>query len=332
MSNLQHHEKQRLMRFKAADGFPITGLLVTNEYTRKEEILHIPVLLQIHGLLGHFLARGTPRLLPHAMLAHGFNSLSINTRLAAAGQMTSQGIFDDTINDIDAAIELLVQEGFQSIYILGYSLGAAMVVHWAANREHPLVKGLILEGAGFSLPDSRRKRWDKWGSSPTYAEVYERAKTILGADPYRASDDEVFVAYQASGPSREPIHSEIYTYKTWWFMIGPEAYGAMTHRHIEQVNVPMLLLRGEHDPLVEEWETRALAQIVQEAGRAEVQVSQIPGAGHDCMENSEEMLRAIVQMMSAESPRSDGHKKQKRNGRRLKQRTGMNEERPDGDE
>jgi hypothetical protein len=44
------------------------------------------------------------------------------------------------------------------------------------------------------------------------------------------------------------------------------------------------------------------------------------------------MLRAIVQMMSAESPRSDGHKKQKRNGRRLKQRTGMNEERPDGDE
>jgi alpha-beta hydrolase superfamily lysophospholipase len=106
----------------------------------------------------------------------------------------------------------------------------------------------------------------------------------------------------------------------------------MTHRHIGKVNVPMLMLRGEHDELVEGWEAEALAQIVQEAGRTSVRVRQIPGAGHDCMENSEEMLRAIVQMMSAESPRSDGHKKQKRNGRRLKQRTGMNEERPDGDE
>jgi alpha-beta hydrolase superfamily lysophospholipase len=301
MGTLPINEKQTLMRFRAADGFLVAGLLVTNDYNKKEDILPIPVLLQVHGLLGHFLARGTPRLLPHALLARGFNALSINTRLACAGQMTSQGIFDDTINDIDAAIELLVQEGFQKIFLLGYSLGAGMVAHWAANQEHPLVNGLILEGAGFSLPDSRRKRWEKWGSSPTYAEVYERAKTILGADPYHAPDDEVFVAYQSSGPSREPIHSEIYTYKTWWFMIGPEALNAMTHRHIAKINVPMLLLRGEHDPLVEAWETEALAQLVQEAGRASVRVRQISGAGHDCMENPDEMLNEIVQMMSVKS-------------------------------
>lgn len=289
------------MRFRAADGFLIAGLLVTNEYNRKEEIVQIPVLLQVHGLLGHFLARGTPRLLPHALLRHGFNSLSINTRLACAGQMTGQGIFDDTINDIDAAIELLVQEGFQRIFLLGYSLGASMVVHWAANRQHPRVNGLILEGTGFSLPDSRRKRWEKWGSSPTYTEVYERAKVLLGADPYHAPDDEVFVACQSSGPSREPIHSEIYTYKTWWFLMGPEAWNAMTYRHIGKVSVPMLLLRGEHDPLVEAWESKALAQIVQEAGGASIRIRQIPGAGHDCMENSEEMLKEIVEMMSARS-------------------------------
>lgn len=305
MSIVPIRENQRLMRFRAADGFLVSGLLVTKEETGKEDILHIPVVLQVHGLLGHFLARGTPRLLPHALLARGFNSLSINTRLAFAGQMTSQGIFDDTINDIDASIAFLTEEGFQNIYILGYSLGAEMVVHWAANRRHPLIKGLILEGAEFSLPDSRRKRWEKWGSSPTYGEVYEQAKTILGADPYRAPEDEVFVVYQCSGPSRAPMHSEIYTYKTWWFMIGPEAYNAMTHKHIAKVNLPMLLLRGEHDPIVEEWEPQALAQIVQEASRAKVRISQIPGAGHDCMENSEEMLRAIVQMMSSDSP-NDG--------------------------
>ncbi|HXV79561.1 MAG TPA: hypothetical protein VEG60_06755, partial [Candidatus Binatia bacterium] len=70
--------------------------------------------------------------------------------------------------------------------------------------------------------------------------------------------------------------------------------------------------------------------IVQEAGRAKVSVGQISGAGHDCMENSEEMLREIVQMMSAGSAPSDGGKKQRRNSRRVRQRAGINEERTDG--
>jgi pimeloyl-ACP methyl ester carboxylesterase len=166
-----------------------------------------------------------------------------------------------------------------------------MVVHWAANRQHPRVKGLILEGAAFSLPDSRRKRWEKWESRPSYADVYERAKALLSDDPYRAPDDEVFVVYRASGPSFEPLHSGIYTYKTWWFMIGPEAHNAMIYQHIGKVNVPVLMLRGEHDALVEGWEAEALAQLVQKAGRASVRVRQIPGAGHDCMENAEGMLR-----------------------------------------
>ena len=240
-------------------------------------------------------------MLPHALLADGFNSLAINTRLAAAGQMTSRGVFDDTIYDIDAALGLLVEEGFQRIFLLGYSLGASMVVHWAANRQHPHVQGLILEGVAFSLPDSRRKRWEKWGSSPTYAEVYERAKALLGADPYRAVHDEMFVAYQAAGPTREPLHSEIFTYKSWWFMMGPEAFNAMAHRHIGKLTVPVLLLRGEHDPLVEAWETEALAQIVRDAGRTSIRASQIAGAGHDCMENSEEMLKEIVEMMSQDA-------------------------------
>ena len=64
MSKIQIHEKQRLIRFRAADGFLISSLLVTMDYSKKEDILRIPILLQVHGLLGHFLARGTPRLLP----------------------------------------------------------------------------------------------------------------------------------------------------------------------------------------------------------------------------------------------------------------------------
>lgn len=301
MTETPMHEHQTLLRFRAEDGFLITALLVTKEYEKKEDILSIPVLLQIHGLLGHFLARGTPRLLPHALLEHGFHSMSINTRLAFAGQMTSRGIVDDTIKDIDAAVEFLTREGFRNIFILGYSLGAAMVVHWAANREHPSVRSLVLEGGHYSLPDALRKRSAQWGSMPTYEEVYEKAQAVLGDDPYNSTNDETFVVHQASGPSREPIHSEIFTYKTWWFMAGPEADSAMAYKHIGKINTPILMIRGENDPLVEGWDPEALAQIAREAGNTYLRVRQIPNAGHDCMENPDEMLKEIVNLMSTYS-------------------------------
>lgn len=292
------HERQELIRFRTRDSFLISSLLVTTEFDRKEEILDIPILLQIHGLLGHFLARGTPRLLPHALVERGFNAMSMNTRLAHAGQITGQGIFDDTIKDIDAAVEFLTNEGFKNIFILGYSLGSCMATYWASNREHPNVKGLILEGVLYSFPDSKRKQFAKWGSSPTYEEASEKAKAVLGDDPYNSAHDEILIFYHSRGPNLEPLSDEIFTYKTWWFMAGPEAHAAMTYKHIDKINLPILMIRGENDHIVEEWELEALAQVARKSGNQNVRVRQIPDAGHDCMKNSDEMLKEIIHMLT----------------------------------
>lgn len=292
------HERQELIRFRTRDGFLINSLLVTPESHPKKKVLDIPILLQIHGLLGHFLARGTPRLLPHAIVEHGFNAMSMNTRLAYAGQITGQGIFDDTIQDIERAVEFLNHEGFRNIFILGYSLGACMATYWASKREHPSVKGLILEGVHYSTSDSKKKQFTKWKSSPTYEEIYDKARTVLGDDPYNSPNDETFVIYQARGPNFEPLSDEIFTYKTWWFMAGPEARATMTYKHIDKINLPILLIRGENDPLVENWEQEALAQVARKSGNQKVRVRQIPDAGHDCMENSDEMIKEIIHMFS----------------------------------
>lgn len=298
MQEVLFHPEQHLIRFRARDGFLVTAHLLTKPSERREEILDTPIVLHIHGLLGHFLARGTPRSLPYALLKEGWWSLSINTRLAFAGQMTGRGIFHDTIHDIDAAVAFLTQEGFRNILILGYSLGASMVVHWAAHRTHPNVKGFLLEGIHYSLPDTQKRRLTKWGSSPTYEELYEQAKAVLGDDPYHSRTDETFVIDRAHGPTSEPINDEIFTYKSWWHMMGPEAYAAMAHRHIGRINNPLLIIRGEHDPLIEAWEPEALAEIARASGNGNVTVRHIPKAGHDCMENSNEMLQGMTWLVS----------------------------------
>jgi hypothetical protein len=126
-----------------------------------------------------------------------------------------------------------------------------MVIYWAANRSHPQVKGVILEGPPYSFPDSKKKRYRLYGSSPSYEDLYEKAKTVLGNDPYYSGNDETIIVYQSRGPSREPLSGEIFTYKTWWFMQGPEAHAVMSCRHMDKVQLPMLIMRGENDPLVE---------------------------------------------------------------------------------
>jgi len=292
------HEHQELIRFRTQDNFLIHSLLVTAGFDHHAQALDVPILLQVHGFLGHFLARGTPRLLPHTLAERGFNAMSMSTRLANAGQITGQGIFDDTIKDIDAAVEFLIQEGFDKIFLLGYSLGACMTAHWAANREHPEVKGLILEGAPYSFPETKRKQFAKWGSMPTYDEIYEKARAVLGDAPYGSANDETFVVYQARGPSLEPLSDEIFTYKTWWFMAGPGAHGTMTYKHLNQIKLPILMIRGENDPLIEGWEANALAQVAKKSGNPHVSVKPIPNAGHDCMQNPEEMIKAVIHMFT----------------------------------
>jgi pimeloyl-ACP methyl ester carboxylesterase len=293
---------EEFLSFRACDGFAVRGHMVTADGAGRDA----PVLLQIHGSLGHFLAHGTPRLLPRALQAHGIHSLSVNTRLASTGQMTSAGIFDDTRWDLDAAVAVLTAQGFRNIFVLGYSLGAAMVVYWAAGDVHPDVRALVLEGVGHCIPDSHRRKANAWGSTPSYDDLYARARAVLGDDPYRSPNDRTVVIYRSRGPSRAPEHSEIFTYRTWWHMVGPEARAAMAHRHIGSIRLPILMMRGEHDALVEAWEPQALARLARQAGNASVRVTEIPGAGHDCMENADRMLQEIGDWLGEHAKREGG--------------------------
>jgi pimeloyl-ACP methyl ester carboxylesterase len=286
-------ERQTLLRLPARDGFLVHAYLVEAVGRAGRDRREQPIILQVHGSLGHFLARGTPRLLPHALQERGRHSLSINTRLASAGQMTSRGIFDDTPMDIEAALAFLKDEGFRSVFVLGYSLGAAMVVHWAATHDHPQVRALILEGVARSIPDRHRREALAWGSTPTYDEIHARARSLLGNEPRSSTNDETFVVYRSRGPTRGPGHSEVFTYKTWWHMVGPEAHRAMAYRHIAGIRLPILMLRGENDELTGPDDPEELARLAREAGNRHVRVRQLPGAGHDCMENADAMLAEI---------------------------------------
>jgi alpha-beta hydrolase superfamily lysophospholipase len=134
-------------------------------------------------------------------------------------------------------------------------------------------------GAPWGLPEALEVRAAKWGASPSYDELYERANQIVH-DPTGAMADRLFVIEHSRGPSAQPQHSEIYTYRTWWHSRGPEATAAKTHLQIGQVRAPILLVQGNADIIVAHEEAFALADIARAAGNDRVQVSIIDGADH----------------------------------------------------
>jgi pimeloyl-ACP methyl ester carboxylesterase len=290
--------QRRLLSFPAEDGFIINALLVSGEFHQEKDLYDAPIVLLVHGVLGHFLARGTPRLLPNAFVENGISSFSINTRMAFTGQMFGGAIFDESIMDIEAAVDFLVKEGFRNIYILGWSLGANITVYYCVNNAHPNVKGIILEGCSSSLPVSNKNRLDKWKSVPSYDHIYDLAKKVLKPDPVTTQNDRVFIVYRAWGPTFNPGDVELFTYRTWWFMRSPEAYNAKTNEIISDVKVPVLFIHGGEDYIVGPEEPESLVEILNKSGNDDVQLTFIPKARHDCMENPEFTIDVLLDWLS----------------------------------
>ncbi len=255
-----------------------------------------PIVIHVHGFLGNFL-EGSQRFLPPILAKAGYSSISINTILSNFSLFFGYGIVDNTIPQIDGVIEFLKHLGYEKIIISGYSLGGCIVARYMSSKSEAkdnveCLQGIIAIATPYSMPDSIKNRWSKWQSIPSYDRVYEEAKEILGEDPINSTEDRTIIIQKARGDTFSPEHCEIYTYKTWWFLAGPEATGTKTHKQIENVKVPILLIQGWDDKIVHPNETHNLSQAANEAGNSDVSAFYL-NAGHT-LEGKEDELGEII--------------------------------------
>ncbi len=292
------NEQKRLLTYRTEDGFEVNSLLVTPEFPSEKALYESPIVVSLYGVLGHFLTRGTPQMLPPLLKEKGISTLSVNTRMAFMGQIMGQGIFPDTIHEMRESVNVLRGEGFRNIFMLGYSLGANMAVYYATRTGSFGIRGLVLEGCSYSLPYSQQRRLERNGSIPSYDDIYLKAKEVLGPDPGRKKNDQIFIVYRAWGDSFNPVDAEMFTYRTWWFMRGPDAHHAKTCELVKDLKAPVLFIHGENDDVVDVWEPMELKNIMNRSGNADVTLRYIPGAKHDCLDNPRDSIEAVTEWMS----------------------------------
>ncbi len=261
-----------------------------SDYKEKE-----PVVIHVHGFLGNFLD-GSQRFLPPILAKSGYSSLSINTRMATFGLFFGYGIIDETVPQIDAVIVFLKNMGYSRIILSGYSLGASIMLRYIALRSersrYPSLRAVIGISTPYSTPESIKNRWNRWDSVPSYEEVYRRVRESLKPDPYHSTEDRTIIIYRARGDTLNPEHTELYTYKTWWYLAGPEAESAKCNNQIGKIKIPILLIQGAKDDTLGLEEARDLARIAQDAGNRDVSALYIK-ANHS-FENAEEELGAAI--------------------------------------
>ena len=258
-----------------------------------------PIIIHVHGFLGNFL-EGSQRFLPPILAEAGYSSVAINTRMANFGLFFGYGILEDTIPQIDGVISYLENKGYTKIVISGYSLGGSVVLKYSSVRndekKYKSLKGVIVLATPYSMPDSIKRRWDEWGSQPSYDEVYEEAKEILGPDPKNSDRDRTILVYKARGNTFRPEHTEIYTYKTWWYLAGPEAENAKGYVQIKNIMKPILLIQGWNDQIVRSYEMHDLAQVAIEVGNDDVSAFYL-NTGHELSGKEEELGDIIVRWL-----------------------------------
>ncbi len=265
--------------------------------THDEHLSRKPIILRLHGLLGNLLDE-TEHDLPYILAQHGYSSITMNTVLANLGLFFGFGIFEEAMPQIDAACEFLRGMGHKKIVIAGHGLGGCMAIRYGAfrnrNSQNPDIEGVVGIGTAYSLPDTIRKRWERFGSQPSYQEVYEKARQIFRPSPGKEPpDDETIVVRRAHGPTLRPDHSEIYTLKTWWALAGPEANGPKAYQHIGDIRVPILLVHGSHDDIIDQQDFEALGKVAREAGNQDVTMLNLD-AGHTMAGKHDELGQGIV--------------------------------------
>lgn len=263
-----------------------------------------PVVIHVHGFLGNFLD-GSQRFLPPILAEAGYSSIAVNTRMANFGLFFGYGILEDTIPQIDGVIRYLEDNGYTKIIVSGYSLGGSIVIKYSSARNDlKALKGVIALATPYSMPDSIKRRWDQYGSSPSYDDVYEEAKQILESNPEESEQDRTILIYRARGATFKPEHTEVYTYKTWWYLAGPEAEDAKGYVQIRNITKPILLIQGWNDEMVRSHETHDLAQVAIEAGNNDVSAFYL-NAGHELSGKEDELGDIIVRWLDRRFKRSD---------------------------
>lgn len=200
-----------------------------------------PLVISVHGSGGSI--RSQPNeLLSCGLAGLGTPVLAINTR--QSGEAVNTDSFYETVRDIDAAYRVALQLGYDRIVMHGHSLGTSQVSFFTATHWYSSTAGVVLTGMFADLP--WKSRHLLINDEQAYAELTEQAVAAVQAGDYAR----ILPAKMRWLGGKEMAVSarHFLTYRR------TELAGARSTEWIARIPHPLLMVRDDHDPVIEYFE------------------------------------------------------------------------------
>ena len=256
------------IRLTTTDGVQTAGLV----YTPIGQVPRGGVVL-VHGYGSNFYSFKTGRL-SRTLAERGFVAIAVNMRDHDAGPKTT--LFDENRWDEQAAVDELARRGVAPLAIVGESLGTNRVLFYVAETQDPRVRAVVLlAGPGNAF---------EWN-----VRVFgrERATRVL----------EEAQRLQAGGRGKElmlvdlgPLGKALYSADHLVSLRGPQTRSD-PYRNVAQVTVPVLLVYGTADRLVDLEVGRRLKAAATRTPRADL--VELAGADHSFTRHQVELVSII---------------------------------------
>jgi dienelactone hydrolase len=262
-----------LVQTRTADGLRLDGSLARPAQASTAP-LPVDAVLALHGTGSNFYGSGLFEGLAPKLLADGLAVLRANTRghdalnmtatlhgpkrIGAAVERVSEATFD-----VIAWLEYLAAQGFQSIAVVGHSLGAIKALYTHTHCSHPAMTRLV----AISPPRLSHSYYVASENGDAFLAQYHMAEKHVAT-----GRGETLLEFNF------PIEF-IFSAANYLDKYGPEEkYNFL--KHIDRLQVPTLFLFGSVE--IEEVNFRGLPEAV--AGAASpaqrIQVATISGANH----------------------------------------------------
>jgi pimeloyl-ACP methyl ester carboxylesterase len=173
-----------LQRVETADGLILDGAL---QHPTSPGTLPVDAFLIIHGTGSNFYSPGVLETFAAHAVAAGTAVLRINTRghdgmcsiPSRSGSVKGGATYEliqDCVHDVSAWLGWLEQNGFDSVVLVGHSMGGVKAVYSQAHAAHRTVQGVV----GISPPRFSHERMLAHPKGALFRNDCEKARQFLG--------------------------------------------------------------------------------------------------------------------------------------------------------
>jgi pimeloyl-ACP methyl ester carboxylesterase len=264
----------RLLSFKTADNERLHGLLFKPH--KASEL----ALIMVHGVAMNFYLPPLPTF-GQALAEAGYHCFVINTRghdwIARAGNLTNFGgaayeTFEESLLDIDAAIDCMAATGYRRFVLLGHSLGCVKSLMYQGTRQRAGIVGVISCSCPKQFYSARAEE------QADFVELMAEAERMIAR-----GEGEKFIWAQTSGSLG------IFTAKTYENKYGRHEKNDV-RPHAARLRCPHLAIAGgaEHRSFPE------YAKALAEAGGSSASYRIVPESNHFYTNHEPEVVEIIA--------------------------------------